>query len=156
MFTDIIISFLIAIIWGAFPFAISSIVKDLPVHLVLLCLSFVAFVCSSIYSFRQYGTLSILRDMYKVKYTTLLLIVIAAFFGVFLKNILYFYVINITSRLNIVVSIMSLSSVVSLLIGLSIFNVNLNIGTILGIILTSIGVFLMLLLGSKPVNIIVV
>lgn len=149
---DIAISFLISLIWGAFPFAISSIVNDLPMHLALLCLSFVAFVCSCTYSFTQFGATSILQDMHKAKYTTLLLIAITAFLGVFLKNILYFYVVNITSRLNVVVSIMSLSSVVSLLIGLSIYRVNLNIGTTLGIIVTSVGVFLMLAFGRQPVR----
>jgi len=150
--SDILISFVIATIWGTFPFVISSIVKDLPVHVALLCLSFVAFICSCAYSFTKFGTSSILQDIHKAKYTTFLLIAMAAFFGVFLKNILYFYVVHITSRLNVVVSIMSLSSVVSLLIGLSIYRTNLNIGTTLGIILTSVGVFLMLALGRQPIR----
>jgi drug/metabolite transporter (DMT)-like permease len=149
---DIAISFLIAIIWGAFPFAISYIVKDLPVHLALLCLSFIAFVYSFVYSFTKYGTTSIFHDLHKAKYTTLVLIAVAAFLGVFLKNILYFYVLDITSRLNVVVSIMSLSSVVSLLIGLSIFRVHLNIGIAIGIILTSIGVFVMLTSGRQHIS----
>jgi uncharacterized membrane protein len=148
MSVDIALSFLIALVWGAFPFAISEIVKDLPVHVALLCLSFVAFTCACAYSFTKYGASSILQDISKAKYTTFVLIVMAAFLGVFLKNMIYFYVVNMTSRLNVVVSIMSLSSVVSLLIGLSIYRVNLNIGTTVGIILASVGVFLMLALHT--------
>jgi drug/metabolite transporter (DMT)-like permease len=143
---DIYISCLIAIIWGTFPFVISSIMNDVHVHVTLLCLSFAAFVSAATYSIFRYGTTSIITEIYKMKYTTLFLVAVAAFFGFFLKNLLYFHVVNTTYRLNISISIMSLSSVISLLIGTFLYKYKLNLATKCGVVLTSIGVFIMLVM----------
>jgi len=144
---DLLASFAIAVIWGAFPFAMASVLTHTTVHMSLLCLSFVFFVCTLAYSilYTDGGAVTVFQEMRKLPLKTFFLLAAATILGIFVKSVLYFNVIQSTSRLNVTLAIMSLSSAVSLLIGIYIHKYALNRGTLIGIAVTCLGVFLMLL-----------
>lgn len=145
---DIILSLIIAILWGLFPFVIKYASQESSVNIVLLVMSFVWFASSCVYNLVLYKG-NLFRHLSDIKETLFIIIVLAGFIGLFIKNLLYLYVIDTTKRLNVSISIMSLSSVVSLLYGLYIMKYDINIGTIIGISLTAIGVSLMIYSSTK-------
>jgi drug/metabolite transporter (DMT)-like permease len=143
--SDISLAFLIAVIWGIYPFVVKNIMKDASVHIALLGLTFASLVSAITYNIYRYGASATFKDVAALKYSTVILIALSAFVFIFFKNQLYFHVIDQTSRLNVTIALMSLSSVVSLIIGLALYKYDLNIGTIVGVTITGLGVFVLLL-----------
>lgn len=141
--TDIVISLIIAVLWGTFPFIILSVLEETSINVTMLVLSFVWFAASCIYNIVLYKG-NLLKHIKTIKQKTLLIIIVAGFLGLFLKQLLYLYVIDTTSKLNVSIALMSLSSVVSLFIGLYYKKYDLNFPTVAGVLLVSIGVFIML------------
>lgn len=140
---DILLSFIIAIIWGIFPFMIRVAAENTSTNIVILVMSFVWFASACAYNVFLYRG-NLFTHLKNIKEMALILIILAGFFGLFLKNLLYVYVIDSTNKLNVSIAIMSLSSVVSLLFGVYIMKYEISMGTVIGILLTALGVFMMI------------
>lgn len=145
---DIVLSLIIAVIWGTFPFMLLSVLQVTSIHITMLLLSFVWFAASCIYNIVLYKG-SLLDHLKTIRQDTLFVIIIAGVLGLFLKQLLYLYVIDTTNRLNVSIALMSLSSVVSLFIGIYYKKYNLNVPTIAGVLLVSIGIFMILKYSVK-------
>jgi len=141
---DILLSFVIAIIWGMFPFIIKIAGDKTSLNIVILLLSFVWFAAACAYNIFLYKG-NLIKHISTIRETAIILIVLAGFFGLFINNLLYIYVIDTTNKLNVSIAIMSLSSVVSLLFGIYIMKYEISMGTIIGILLTSLGVITMIM-----------
>lgn len=141
---DLLISFIIAIIWGIVPFVIKYLSMEIPTDLILLVMAFIWFLVSIIYSLflnKQY----FLRNLKCFKIKSILIIFSIAFIGLFLKNILYVYVIEKSKRLNLAIAIMSLSSIVSLFYAIYVYKLKLTNIQTFGILLIGITLFVLLL-----------
>lgn len=140
---DILFAFLVAFIWGVFPFALKYASDKVSTNIIFLILAFVWFLSACIYNIVLYKG-NLIYHLKEVKYNIWIILIIAGFIGLFIKNMLYLHVIDITKRLNVAISIMSLSSIVSLFYALYILKYDLKLATIIGICLTAIGVILMI------------
>lgn len=140
---DITISLIIALIWGTFPFIILSVLEQTSINVTMLILSFVWFAASCIYNIVLYKG-NLFKHIKSIKQKTFIILIAAGFLGLFLKQLLYLYVIDTTDKLNVSIALMSLSSVVSLFIGLYYKKYDLNLQTVAGVLMVAIGVFIML------------
>lgn len=140
---DLIISFIICIIWGVVPFILKYLSAIMPTDIVLLLISFLWFIFSLIYSLFLHD--KSLFSSFTLNANAFILIFLIAFLGIFLKNILYLHVIKYSSRLNLAIAIMSLSSIVSLIFAKLMYNVQISPIHTIGIILLSLIVFIMLI-----------
>jgi drug/metabolite transporter (DMT)-like permease len=141
---DILLSTVIAIIWGIFPFLLKFATKTVPIDIALLLLAFIWFACTLVYSLTTSGYKQVSNVISKIDKRVLLVIAVAAVTGLFIKNILYSYVIKTSNQLNVAIAIMSLSSLVSLAYGVIFLKYRLPIQAVIGICITAIGVFTML------------
>lgn len=141
---DLFISFIIAIIWGIVPFLIKYLSNEIQMDLILLVMAFIWFFASMMYSIflnKQY----LFQNLKSIKYNHYMIIVSTAFVGIFIKNILYFYVIEKSRRLNLAIAIMSLSGIVSLLYAIYVYKLYLSNIQITGILIIGITLFILLL-----------
>jgi hypothetical protein len=143
---DLIIkSFLVAIIWGLFPFAVRYMSKTLPLSVIPLLLSFVWFVSSFVQNIYKYKSSLFKTYLSKLGVIDMMILVLSGFVFMFLKNVLYVDVVSNSTpaTVNIYISIMSLSSLVSLLYVLYVEGVRLSKMVILGICFVSVGIFML-------------
>lgn len=141
---DLFISFIIAVIWGIVPFMIKYLSREIPMDLILLVMAFIWFLTSIMYSLflnKQY----FFHNLKCFKMKSLMIIFVIAFIGLFLKNILYVYVIDKSKKLNLAIAIMSLSSIVSLFYAIYVYKLKLTTIQIVGILTIGITLFLLLL-----------
>jgi hypothetical protein len=142
----IALSAIIAFIWGVFPWALKYASKSTPSDIILLVMSSVWFVSSCVYSTSVHGSVrNIWNAVQNIDTWVLTVTGLAAFFGIFLFFAIYIHVVDTSPRLNVAITIMSLSSVVSLIYACLFLNVVVPTQAIVGIVIAAIGVAIMLL-----------
>lgn len=142
---DIVLSFIIAITLGFYPFLIKYANNFMSVHTIMLLLSGIWFLSTTILCLLLKTDIKKdLKFCLEEKYTPLLLVLLVGFFGIFLGNLIQLYIIKNSNHLNIAIAIISLSSAVSFLYSLFILKTTFNKCAIFGILLTAIGVFTMI------------
>jgi drug/metabolite transporter (DMT)-like permease len=143
-------SILAAIIWGIFPFVVRHMSATLPLSVIPLLLSLVWFVCSLVHNIMKYKSGLFKTYLASLDATDIMITVLIGFVFMFLIYVFYIDVVSYASpqMINVYISIMSLSSLVSLFYVLFVEGYQLSRLKIFGVCLISLGVF-MLLLGSK-------
>jgi drug/metabolite transporter (DMT)-like permease len=142
MVVDILLAFLVAVIIGSFPFAMRYANDYMSINVILFLLSLTFFVSVTLHNLFFYPG-NFLHQLQKIKQSAALVVIAAGFLTFFITNIIYFYVIKSTSNLNISISIMTLSTIVSILLGIIFIKNDLTIGTIIGLSFVSMGLFIM-------------
>jgi drug/metabolite transporter (DMT)-like permease len=141
---DIVLSAVVAAIWGVFPFALKAASSKVPADIILAVMSFVWFASSCAYCLVTHGSNGLTETVKGLDARLLLLIGAAALIGLFVKNLIYLHVISTSKRLNVAIAVMSLSSAVSLLYGTLVLKYHVNTRAIVGICITAGGVAVML------------
>lgn len=135
-----ILPLIIACIWGVFPFLIQYGLEMTSLNILLLLMSFSFFASAVCYNLWFYKG-NLLNEIKQVKNNVFICLILGAFIALFLKNLIYLHVIKTTNNLNIAIAITSLSSVISLAYAYTVIKLDVSLGSIIGIILTAIGVF---------------
>lgn len=143
MKTNILLSLLIAITWGFFPFLSVYVLKYISANIYLLLLSFTFFSAMCIYNLVFYKG-NLFSHLRTIKQNVLLAVILAGFFALFLNSLLYVYIINTGPALNISIALVSVSSMISLLVGIVLLKNELSLGSIIGVALMCLGVYIML------------
>ena len=132
---------------GIFPFAVRHMSKSLPLSVIPLLLSLVWFMSSFIYNLYVYKAALFKTYLSKIHAADIGIIVLSGLIFMFLKNVLYVDIVSNASphMINIYISIMSLSSMVSLLYVLYIDGYRLSTMKLAGICFITVGVFMSLL-----------
>lgn len=142
---DICLSFMIALTLGFYPFLIKYANNFMSIHTIMLILSGIWFISTTIFCLLiKTDIRKDLKFCFQERYIPLLLVILIGFFGIFLGNLIQLYIIKYSNHLNIAIAIISLSSVVSFLYSLFILKIKFNKCAIVGILLTAVGVFTMI------------
>jgi drug/metabolite transporter (DMT)-like permease len=139
---EIPLAMIVAIVWGVFPFAMQYALQYTTMNVVMFIISFTFFASVCLHNILFY-TGNFMVQLQKVKQSALIVLVACGFLVFFINNILYFYVINTSTNLVMSLSITTLSTLVTLMMGIFLLQNALSIGTIIGVVLVSLGMFVM-------------
>lgn len=137
-----IIAFIIAIIWGINPIIHKLLLNDISYHTIIIFSGITFFIASLIYSYIYY------KDIYKdinKENNKIIYIIICAFLGLFLANILYYNALKYTNNVSIITTITALYPLVTLLLSYFILYEKISIINFIGIILIMIGIILLMI-----------
>jgi drug/metabolite transporter (DMT)-like permease len=135
----IIASIVNAFIYGIYPFIIGDMSRKLGSDTILFFTSMLFFAMSTLYII--FGKRKDIREIINIDYKSFLLLLTATFLGFFLFSILYIYIVEKSTYLNICIAIISLNVLITLLLSIALKTEKVNKYTIIGILLTTSGVF---------------
>jgi transporter family protein len=137
-----IIAFIIAIIWGIIPIIHKLLLNDISYHTIIIFSAITFFIASLIYSYIYYK--DIYNDINKQN-NKIIYIILCAFLGLFLANILYYNALKHTHNVSIVTTITALYPLITLLLSYFILYEKISIINFIGIILIMIGIILLMI-----------
>lgn len=143
---DIVLSFIIAITLGFYPFLIKYANNLISIHTIMLLLSGIWFISSiGLCILLKTNIIKDVKFCLTQNYYPLILVLLIGFFGIFIGNLMQLYIIQNSNHLNIAIAIISLSSIVSYMYSLFVLKMKFNKCATIGIFLTAIGVFTMII-----------
>ena len=121
---NIVLAFIIALLWGVSPVVFRIILHDVPNSFVMLISSIVYIIGTMIYIF-VFDYKNIMLSL-TTKNKLIPIIILTTFFGFFLPNLLYFYVLKYGENVNITIAITSLYPIITLVTSYLLLNDEYN------------------------------
>lgn len=142
MIIQILLAFLIAIIWGISPVLLKILMMNIniPIYILIFIQSLIFFICSIIYIF-IYKTNEIYQNLNDIKSYIPILILIS-FFTTYIANILYIYIIKSNININLMILIISLFPIITIIFSYIFLKQKITINFIFGILFIFIGFLL--------------
>lgn len=142
MFEIIVVSLIVAFLWGFSPVVHRWVLPKVSSAFVLVISSIFYTLCVAIYV-GCFHRRALLNDLKKSR-QYIPIIAITTIFGLFLANILYLYVVKHTHNINVVTVIMSLYPVITLVLSSWLLKEGLDIRGLIGFVLILTGMMYML------------
>lgn len=141
MDTTVLLSLVIAILWGTTPVVIRAMTKTISQNTVMFISAIVYFVATMIFVY-TYECNVVSIDISK-HMDILFILVITSFVGFFLTNYMYLYAVKHTDNVNYVIIITSLYPVITLLLSYYFLDEKLTWQGLLGLAFIIIGILLL-------------
>ena len=142
------IAVLIAFLYGIKTVVHRFVIKDVSAAFIMLISAVVYGVCVGVYCF-GYKSRDIRRD-WRFKKQYIWILGITTFLGLFVTNVLYFYVVKHTANINYASIVMALYPVITLIFAALILKESLNRMQLVGFSMILVGILVMIRFsGSK-------
>ena len=149
--SPIFVAFIIALLFGTSPLIHRVATRSVPGYIILLVSSLTYLISVSIYVL-IFHSKTLKTDMMKSK-KWLVLLAATTFFGLFIANLLYMYVIKHTPNINITTTITALYPIITLLLATFLLKETLTPKGLVGFVFVCLGVVIMILTKKKYLNI---